>query len=96
MTITATPELEEFAMRGRDWWEKTLRTKLEAGNEGKALIIDIESGDYEMDADSLAATHRLLARKPDAPLFGMRIGYPAMSKRGGSWNRSRQAAIEKP
>lgn len=81
---------EEFARRGREWYEKEIRQNVESGNEGKAVIIDIETGDYEMDQDSLAATHRFLAKKPDAQLYAIRVGYPAFAKRGGGWSLSRR------
>ncbi len=34
----------------------------------------IESGAYEIDADELAASDRLLARKPDAQMWLRRVG----------------------
>lgn len=52
------------------------RDKVEAGNTGKFVVIDIETGLFEMDPDDLAATQRLLAKRPDAVLYGVRIGYP--------------------
>jgi hypothetical protein len=77
---------EEFARRGKEWYERKIRQEVDKPeNFGKRLIINIETGEYEMDDDSLAATYRLLARDPDAQLFGMKIGFPAASKRGGSW-----------
>jgi len=77
---------EEFARRARGWYERGIRTKVDTPeNFGKRLIINIETGEYEMDDDSLAATERLLDRDPDAQLYGMKIGFPAASKRGGSW-----------
>lgn len=75
-----------WTWRGREWYERQIRQTVETpDNFGRRLIINIESGEYEVDDDSLAATHRLLARNPDAQLFGMKIGFPAASKRGGSW-----------
>lgn len=82
--------LEEFSRRGLEWYETVIRPQVEDGNFGKRLIIDIETGEYEMSDDDREATMRILSRKPDAQLFGMRIGYPAMSKRGGAWNVKRK------
>jgi hypothetical protein len=79
---------EEISRRGKEWYDRYLRGKVEEGNRGKALIIDIETGEYEIDDDGLAATHRALAKHPDAALYGMRIGYPAYAKLGGSWRRN--------
>ena len=43
----------------------------------------IETGDDEIDADDLAATKRALAKRPDAVLYGVRIGYPTAYRLGG-------------
>jgi hypothetical protein len=66
---------EEFARRGDEIYEREIRPLAEAGNEGKFVVIDIESGAYEIDSDELAASDRLLARKPDAQVWLRRIGF---------------------
>ena len=66
---------EEIVRRGQEWYEREIRSKVEEGNKGKNLIIDIETGEYEIDDDQLAAAHRALAKHPGAALYGMRIGY---------------------
>jgi hypothetical protein len=65
---------EEFARRGDEIYERDLRPHVEAGNEGKFIVIDIETGAYEIDADELAASDRLLARHPDAQVWLRRVG----------------------
>ena len=55
---------EEFARRGDEIYERVFRLILESGNEGRFVAIDIETGAYEIDADELAASDRLLARSP--------------------------------
>ena len=65
---------EEFARRGDELYERTIRPHLEVGHEGKFVVIDIETGTYEIDADELAASDRLLARHPDAQVWLTRIG----------------------
>jgi hypothetical protein len=65
---------EEFARRGDAIYDCELRPILENGNEGKFVAIDIETGAYEIDADELAASDRLLARVPTAQIWLRRIG----------------------
>lgn len=65
---------EEFARRGDQIYERDVRSQLEASDAGKFLVIDIESGAYEIDADELVASDRLLARHPDAQVWLMRVG----------------------
>ena len=76
---------EEVVRRGKELYERQLRRLVEPGNEGKVLVIDIETGEYEVSDDELEPARRLLNRRPGATLYGMRIGYPALAKIGGSW-----------
>jgi len=78
MVVTMKPQprysKEEFARRGDEIYERVLRPSLETGNEGRFVAIDIETAAYEVDADELAASDRLLARVPDAQIWLRRIG----------------------
>lgn len=65
---------EEFAQRGDDMYETKVRALVEEGNEGKFVVLDIETGAYEVDVDELAASDRLFARVPDAQVWLKRIG----------------------
>ncbi len=76
---------EEIVRRGKELYEQQIRAKVEEGNKGKILVIDIETGDYEIDEDHLAANQRARAKHLNAVLFGMRIGYPTLGKIGGGW-----------
>lgn len=81
-TLTAA----EIAERGRAIYEREIRAKVEEpANKGKILVLDIDSGDYEIDEDHLTASDRACAKHPDGVFFGLRIGYPALGKIGGSW-----------
>ena len=55
---------------------------MEQDHQGKFLILDVNTGDYEIDAEDLAASKRPLARRPDAILFGVRIGHRAAYRLG--------------
>lgn len=74
---------EEVEARGEAIYEEQIRDRVEAENRGKFLVIDIETGDYEIDADDLRATMRALAKRPAAILYGLRIGYPTAYRLGG-------------
>ena len=71
---------EEVARRGQELYESRIRPQVEAGNLGRFLTVDVETGEYELADDEdgvMAASDRLHARHPDAHLFTLRIGYPA-------------------
>ena len=82
---------EEIAFRGEKIYQD-LRPLLEKDNIGKVLVIDIETGRYELDTDHHLAVQRAQAYHPQALLYGLRIGYPALSKRGGTWPTTRKPA----
>src|SRR5947208_11105370 len=76
------PNAEEIVRRGQAIYEQRLRPLVEREHFGKYLVIDVDSGDYEIDADHLAASNRAAARHPKAPLFAMRIGQRAGGRIG--------------
>jgi len=65
---------EEFARRGDEIYECDIRPHLKAEDEGKFVVVDIETGAYEIDADELAASDRLSARHPNVQMWLMRVG----------------------
>ena len=65
---------EEFARRGDEIYESQVRPQVEAGNHGKIVVIDIDTGAWEMDTDENNASKRLEVRYPDAQIWFMRIG----------------------
>ena len=78
---------EEFAHRGDELYEREIRPHLTAEDEGKFVVIDIDTGAYEMDRDELAASDRLLARYPAAQMWLRRVGSRYV-RRFGPRNRS--------
>jgi len=74
---------EEVESRGEAIYERQLRTALEHTEKGTYVVIDIETGEYEIDNDDLQATKRALSKRPDAVLYGLRIGYPTSYTLGG-------------
>lgn len=80
---------EEIARRGEELYKKQIRPRVEtADNIGKQIVIDIETGGYEIDSDGLAASHRLLTKHPGAALYGARIGYDAVYALGGTLTKT--------
>ena len=77
--LPAALSREEIYRRGYDIYDRLLRPKVETkDNIGKIIVIDVDTGDYEIDRDGLAANHRALAKHPGATLLGLRIGYDAV------------------
>jgi len=66
--------LEEIARRGDEIYERDVLPRLNPADEGRYALIDIETSDYEIDGDEIAASDRLLARHPDAQVWMIQIG----------------------
>jgi len=73
---------EEFARRGDEIDETQVRPVVEAGNHGKIVAIDIETGAFELADDTMTATRRLRERVPDAQTWVVRVGYRAVHRFG--------------
>ncbi len=65
---------EEFARRGEEIFEREIRPLVVDRDQNDFVLIDIETGAYEVDADELAAANRLEARLPDAQVWMRRVG----------------------
>ena len=61
---------------GEAMYEK-MRAEMEANHWGKMVVIDVNTGDYEIADDDLTATIRLFERRPNAISWGELVGYPA-------------------
>lgn len=79
---------EEFAERGDRIYETQIRPLVEAGNHGKIVAIDIETGAFEVDASEIVACDRLEAHHPDAQIWIVRIGSRYVRRFGGRSKRS--------
>ena len=66
-----------IGQRGQALYDQQIRAQVEQDHRGKFLILDVNTGDYEIDAEDLTASERLLARRPEALLFGARVGHRA-------------------
>ncbi len=89
MTVRQTRySKEEFARRGDEIFESQVRSQVEEGNHGKIVAIDIETGDFEVDASEIAACDRLEARHPDAQIWMVRIGSRYVRRFGGCAKRA--------
>lgn len=88
MTPTRPPSLSPEQLY------ETLRARVETPEHiGHLLIMDLESGDYEIDDSrddlGLEASRRLQQRHPGASLHALRIGYRTASSFCGSLERTK-------
>jgi hypothetical protein len=79
--MTRNPD--EIVRKGQRIYEETLRPLVAAGNTGRFLVINVETGEFVMDSDDVAVSEAAHQRFPGAPLYAMRIGYDAAYRLGG-------------
>jgi hypothetical protein len=73
---------KEFAERGEAIFEREIAPHVGGEDPRKSVAIDIETGAYEIDADEMVASNRLLARVPTAQTWLRRIGSPYVRRFG--------------
>ncbi len=79
---------DEVCDRGAEIYAAQIKARVEPQENGKFIVIDIASGDYEIAEDMLAASHRLRERRPASVRFGGMVGYPAAYQLGWGLGRS--------
>ena len=62
---------------GQAMYRKDILPRMTDADRGMFVVMDIASGDYEMDIRSADAGNRLESRRPNAVLHIERVGSPA-------------------
>ena len=72
---------------GESIYEKDVLPRTTPEDKGKMVVIDVYSGDYEIDRHSMAARDRLIERQPGAIVYIGRVGYRAAYRIGPRYVR---------
>ncbi len=81
---------EKVAVRGEAIYQEYIEPLVNPLHYGKFVVIDIETGDYEIDKRDAVATRRLRERRPEAITYGVRVGFLTAYRMGGRNLVSRQ------
>ncbi len=77
-TLVPAPGHEHSVVsQGMAIYDAKIRHLVEPEHHGKYLALDVKTGEYDFDTDSLAANVRMLERHSPETLVLLRIGYPA-------------------
>jgi hypothetical protein len=81
-TIELTGKLtsDEIVQRGKEIYYRDVLPKIEPGNDGRIVAIDIYTGEFEMSDDLKTCLDRLKERVPAAEVFLMRVGFPTFNR----------------
>lgn len=84
-------EVEEMAERGQKIYDEQIKALIDLDvHYGKFVVIDVETGDYEVDKRDAVATRRLRERRPGAMTYAVRVGFPSAYRMGGRYLRARK------
>jgi hypothetical protein len=67
----------EIVRRGEEIYERDLRSHLEPASNGQFLVLDIDTGEYELDPDETLALQRAITKCPEGTRFIKRVGFSA-------------------
>jgi hypothetical protein len=79
-TATAQFTKEEIVKIGKELYERDIKPLVEAGNKGRVVAIDMRTGQFELADDAITSASQLRARVPEAVIFVIRVGYPALHR----------------
>ncbi len=71
---------KELSCLGAEVYERRVRPTVRPEDEHKFVAIDVDSEEFEIDANDYLAITRLLARVPKADAWLGRIGHPTAYK----------------
>ena len=74
--------IEEMAERGRKLYEERIKASVDPIHYGKFVVIDLDTGDYEIDKRHISAIKKLRERRPRALTYGIRVGFPSAYRSG--------------
>lgn len=83
--------MEEFKRRGDAVYEREVRQFAEPVHNGRYVVIDIDTGAFEIADDEMTASERLLARVPDAQVWMRRVGAPHARRFGAQAQTDRRS-----
>lgn len=77
-------DTDEIAERGERVYGDSIRDKVESNRQGEYVVLDVDTGEFEVNKDRSAALDRMETRRPNSNLYIVRVGYPAAVRIGGA------------
>ncbi len=78
-----TEWVDEVAKRGEAIYQEQIKPLVDPHYVGKFLVIDVETGDYEIGERMTVASKKLRERRPEAVTYGVRVGFITAYRMGG-------------
>jgi hypothetical protein len=68
--------------RGTEIYDRSLREVLEAAHKGEYVVVNVDTGEYEVDPDYLTVAKRAAARWPQVVCYATRVGSQTIGRIG--------------
>lgn len=81
--MNSTYTESEIAQRAQALYDQQIRPHVEADHKGKFVVVEVNTGDYEMDREDIVALKRAEAKHPDGRFFILRVGFRTAYHMGG-------------
>ena len=82
---------EEIARLGREIYRRDILPQVEADHHGEVVAVDVDTGDWAVGENVIAATDLLRKKRPESiNVLSERVGYPALRQFGGYFLRRRK------
>ena len=75
--------VKEVARKGELIYQERIKHLVDPIHLGKFLVVDVETGDYEIGERMKIASKKLRERKPEAITYGVRVGFLSAYRWGG-------------
>ena len=69
---------------GKEIYQRDIRRQVEADHVGEVVAIDMDSGDYALGKNAIAASEGLRDQRPNAQVWLMRVGHRTLYHFGSS------------
>ena len=79
--------LSDVAQRGQALYDAQIREKVETEHRNKFLVVDVNTGDYEIDSVAVAAMQKAKEKNPNGVFYLIRIGHRTAYHMGG-WRQA--------
>ena len=74
---------EEIGRKGEALYQEKIKPLVDPLHYGKFVVIDVETGDYEIGKRMTDASKILRERRPESITYGVRVGFLAAYRMGG-------------
>jgi hypothetical protein len=82
MMISQASHHDDISQLGQKVYRERIEPMLSTNDKGRFVVIDVDSGDYEIADRDIDATMTLMKRREPGRFYGLRVGHKAAYRLG--------------